>query len=59
MADKGDRVKEAIKRDVDQTAHDLTRGKKGADLDQDASDTIKQATGKEPIPPRGEPNHNK
>ena len=43
-------------RDADQTKHDVTRGGKGQDLDQDVKDTVKQGTGKEPIPPRDMPN---
>lgn len=50
------KVKEALKRDLEQTKHDLTGGRKGEDLDQDVPETIKQATGKEPIPPRHVPN---
>ena len=49
-------AKEAIKRDWEQTKSDLTGGKKGEDLDQDVGDTVKQAAGKEPVPPRGVPN---
>jgi hypothetical protein len=51
----GDRVKEALERDLEQTKSDLP-GLEGQDLDQDVSDTVKQAAGKEPIPPEGEPN---
>ena len=55
--DKGtSRVGEAMKRDVDQTKNDLTRGRKGRDLDQDVDDTVKQSTGNDPIPPRNVPN---
>ena len=46
-----DRTKAAFKRDWDQTKHDL--GGKQPDTDQQASDTVKQAAGKEIIPPRG------
>jgi hypothetical protein len=46
-----DRVKDAMKRDWEQTKSDLTMGKKGTDLDQGVGDTVKQATGKEAIPP--------
>lgn len=49
-----DRVKAAIKRDWEQTKHDLTRH--GRDLDQDVPDTVKQAVGSEPIPPGNQPN---
>jgi hypothetical protein len=53
----GGKVKEALKRDWEQTKHDLTR--KGVDLNQDVADTVKQATGKEPIPPPFVPNLDK
>lgn len=46
-----DRVKDAMKRDWEQTKSDLTRGRKGRDLDQDVGDTVKQAAGKDPVPP--------
>lgn len=49
-----ERVKTAFKRDWEQTKHDLTG--KGAELRQDAGDTIKQAAGKEAIPPGNTPN---
>ncbi len=49
-----ERTKEALKRDWEQTKADLTGG--GQDLNQDASETFRQAAGKEPIPPRGVPN---
>lgn len=56
LTSRGERMKarmaEALKRDVEQTKHDLTGGKKGQDLDQDVDDTVKQAAGKQPIPPR-------
>ena len=45
-----DRVKDAMKRDWEQTKNDLTMGKKGTDLDQSVGDTVKQAAGKERIP---------
>ncbi len=45
-----DNVKRAMKRDVEQTKNDLTRGRKGRDLDQDVRDTVEQATGKQRIP---------
>jgi hypothetical protein len=47
-----ERVKAAFKRDWDQTKHDL--GGKQPDTDQNVGDTVKQAAGKEPIPPRGQ-----
>jgi hypothetical protein len=43
-----DRVKEAFRRDWQQTKHDLHAG--GHELNQKGADTIKQATGKESIP---------
>jgi len=46
-----DRVKDAMKRDWEQTKSDLTGGRKGHDIDQDVGDTVKQAAGKQPIPP--------
>jgi hypothetical protein len=42
-------VKEAMKRDWEQTKKDLHVG--GKELNQNAGDTVKQATGKEAIPP--------
>lgn len=51
------KVKKALERDLEQTKHDLTR--KGVDLNQDVSDTVKQATGKEDIPPPFVPNLDK
>ena len=50
-----ERAKEALRRDWDQTKRDFT-GDKGRDLNQDAGDTLKQAAGKEAIPPRNIPN---
>jgi hypothetical protein len=44
-----ERIKEAMKRDWEQTKNDLHMG--GKDLDQDVTETIDQMTGKEPIPP--------
>jgi len=49
-----DRVKAALKRDWEQTKADFHAG--GKDLDQDVPDTIKQAVGKQVIPPAGVPN---
>jgi hypothetical protein len=49
-----DRVKSAMKRDWEQTKADLSS--KGTELNQDASDTIAQAAGKQPIPPGKTPN---
>ena len=48
-----DRMKAAVKRDWDQTKHDF--GGDEPDTDQDVDDTVAQAAGKQPIPPRGEP----
>jgi hypothetical protein len=48
-----ERAKAAFKRDWDQTKHDL--GGKQPDTNQNVTDTVKQAAGKEPIPPRGQP----
>ena len=50
-----DRVKAAFKRDWDQTKHDF--GGKEPDTDQNLDDTVKQAAGKQPIPPRGQPTY--
>jgi hypothetical protein len=55
---KTGKVKEALKRDWEQTKHDFNK-KKGQDLDQDVGDTLKQATGNEPIPPPMVPNFKK
>lgn len=44
------RVKEAMKRDWEQTKHDIHVG--GRDLDQGVDDTVKQAAGKDAIPPK-------
>jgi hypothetical protein len=48
MADdsKLDDVKDALKRDLEQTKADLP-GLDGKDIDQDADDTVKQALGKD------------
>ena len=48
-----DRVKLAMKRDWDQTKHDL--GGKEPETNQTIGHTTRQASGKEVIPPRGEP----
>lgn len=50
-----DRVKAAFKRDWDQTKHDF--GGHEPDTDQNVGDTVKQAAGKQPIPPRGQPTY--
>jgi hypothetical protein len=52
-----DRVKEAFKRDWDQTKHDF--GGKQPDTAQNVNDTVKQASGNQPIPPRGTPVYEK
>lgn len=48
------RVKAAMKRDWEQTKADVSS--KGRELDQDVDDTVKQAAGKQPIPPINQPN---
>jgi hypothetical protein len=53
-----DRVKEAFRRDWEQTKSDLSKTK-GQNLDQQVGDTVKQAIGSEQIPPAGQPNHGK
>lgn len=55
MADKESDAGEALERDWEQTKSDLP-GLEGEDLDQDVDDTVKQATGNEPVPPEGQPN---
>ena len=45
-----DRVKEALRRDWEQTKNDFS-SESGADLNQDVGDTVKQATGAEALPP--------
>lgn len=47
-------AKEALKRDWEQTKNDVGLG--GKDLNQDVGDTVKQATGKEPVPAANTPN---
>ena len=49
-----DRVKAALKRDWEQTKADFS--KHGHELNQGAGDTVKQAAGKEAIPPGSVPN---
>jgi len=49
-----DRVKGAMKRDWEQTKADVSS--KGHELNQDVGDTVKQAAGKQPIPPGNLPN---
>lgn len=50
-----ERTKAAFKRDWDQTKHDF--GGKEPDTNQNVDDTVKQAAGKQPIPPRREVNY--
>jgi len=49
-----ERVKHAVRRDWEQTKGDLTDN--GVDLNQGATDTIRQALGTQPIPKDGLPN---
>lgn len=49
-------AKKAFERDWEQTKSDLSGKRAGHDLNQDASDTAKQAAGKEAIPPGNVPN---
>jgi len=53
--DKSDQAGDALERDWEQTKSDLP-GLEGKDLDQDVDDTVKQATGKESVPPDDKPN---
>jgi len=50
-----DRVREALRRDWQQTLHDLSTDTH-PNLNQSLADTLKQAVGAEPIPPSGRPN---
>lgn len=50
-----ERVKEAMKRDWAQTKEDVGL-KSGKKLDQGVDDTVKQAAGKQAIPPPNQPN---
>ena len=50
-----EKVKEAFRRDWEQTKADLSKNA-GHDLHQDIGDTVKQAAGKEAIPAAGAPN---
>jgi hypothetical protein len=50
-----DRVKDAMKRDWEQTKADFSKTA-GKELDQSAGDTVKQAAGKEAIPGPNTPN---
>lgn len=49
-------VKEALRRDWEQTRHDLSGGRYGQDLNQDIDDTLDQMAGDQSIPPAGVPN---
>jgi hypothetical protein len=49
-----ERVKDAMQRDWEQTKADFGAG--GRELDQDVDDTLKQAAGKDVIPPPATPN---
>jgi hypothetical protein len=60
MKDEGKgKVGQALERDAKQTKNDLTGGRKGQDLGQNAKDTVKQGTGREAIPPKNVPNTKK
>lgn len=48
------RIKSALKRDWEQTKADVSS--RGHELNQGVGDTVKQAMGKEPIPPGNQPN---
>lgn len=50
-----DRVKDAFSRDWSQTKADFSK-EKGKELDQNVADTVKQASGKDAIPPASTPN---
>jgi len=50
-----ERVKEAVHRDWEQTKQDLSISG-GHELNQDVTNTVKQAVGSEPIPPNDQPN---
>lgn len=50
-----DRVKEAFRRDWEQTKHDFGAG--GKDLKQDVPDTLAQAAGTRSVPPPTQPNY--
>ncbi len=55
MTDDRNPAGDALERDWEQTKSDLP-GLEGEDLDQDVDDTLKQATGREPVPPPDQPN---
>ncbi|NUP14184.1 MAG: hypothetical protein HOW73_49755 [Polyangiaceae bacterium] len=50
-----DRLIEALRRDWEQTKHDFAP-ESGHELNQSLADTLKQAIGREPIPPADHPN---
>lgn len=50
-----ERMKAAVQRDWDQTKHDF--GGDEPDIKQNVGDTVAQAAGKEPVPPRGVPTY--
>ncbi len=50
-----DRVKDAFRRDWEQTKHDF--GGNAPDLNQNVGDTVSQAAGKQPIPAGNVPNY--
>jgi hypothetical protein len=50
-----ERIREAVRRDWEQTKHDVSQ-KSGHQLNQDVGDTVKQAIGKESIPGNTAPN---
>ena len=54
VGDKGERTKEATKRDWEQTKADVSEY--GQEKDQDFDSTVRQASGKKPVPPEGAPN---
>jgi len=51
-----DRMKAAIRRDWEQTKADFGGVGSGKDLNQNAGDTVRQASGKQPVPPVQMPN---
>ena len=55
MGDKGERTKEATKRDWEQTKADVSKNHR-QESDQEADHTVRQASGKKPVPPKEAPN---
>ena len=49
------RIKAAFRRDWEQTKADLTGGRAGEELDQHLTDTLRQMTGRDPLPIAHEP----